>query len=295
MDVELLDPSGEADNAVRVGRGDADFCLSRAAGFLVAAAGSPEPLGARFVAVLVGRSPISAFVPAPSAVVGPAQLPGLRVGGAVWAMAEFLGAMSWLGLNPPVVVPMSRTSGGGLLQEACAMLAADDVDMVADFEDLLPRVRRHAGMDVRSVPLGAEVYSSGLVAADRIPDDLVDRVRTAVLAAMARQRGDPALGLAQLVARSPRVVPADAVEGWQLVEPRIFTGDRAGSMTGTGWATTVEYLSAAHGLDPVALDLVWRAVPAQPPSVSSGGGPARPGAPAAAAARTASASTISYA
>ncbi len=159
------------------------------------AAGS---VAARYVAVLVGRSPICAFVPASSAIERPDQLSGRRVGGAVWAMAEFVGAMSWLGLAPALVVPTSRTSGGGLLQEACAMLVGERVDMVADFEDLLPRARRHSGMDLRSVPLGAEVYSSGLVAGDEVPDELVGRVCAAVRAALERQRRDPALEMPEL-------------------------------------------------------------------------------------------------
>jgi ABC-type nitrate/sulfonate/bicarbonate transport system substrate-binding protein len=111
LEVELLDPSGEVDNCVRVARGEADFSLSRVAAFLTAA-----PVAARYVAVLVGRSPICAFVPASSAIQRPDQLSGRRVGGAVWAMSEFVGAMSWLGLPPASVIPMSRTSGGGLLQ-----------------------------------------------------------------------------------------------------------------------------------------------------------------------------------
>lgn len=264
MEVELLDPSGEVDNCVRVARGEADFSLSRVAAFLAAA-----PVAARYVSVLVRRSPICAFVPASSAIERPDQLSGRRVAGAVWAMAELTGAMSWLDLAPALVVPMSRTSGGGLLQEACAMLAADRVDMVADFEDLLPRARRHAAMDVRSVPLGADVYSSGLVAGDGVPDELVGRVCAAVVAAFDRQRRHPALGLPELLARCPRVVPADALEGWQLVEPRIFAGDRPGSMTAEGWAATLAY--AGSTLEPAT---VWRQAPVRvPASVTTGARP----------------------
>lgn len=244
---------------MRVARDEADFCLSRVAAYLAAA-----PVAARYVAVLVGRSPICAFVPTASPIQRPDQLSGRRVGGAVWAMAEFVGALSWLGLPPASVVPMSRTSGGGLLQEACAMLADDRVDMVVDFEDLLPRARRHAGMDLRSVPLGAEVYSSGLVAGDGVPDELVGQMSAAVLATLERQRRDPARGLPQLLARSPHVVPADAIEGWHLVEPRIFRRDRPGSMTAEGWAATLAY--AGSSVDPA---LVWRRSPAPPAAEAS--------------------------
>jgi hypothetical protein len=124
---------------------------------------------------------------------------------------------------------------------------------------MLPRARRHSGLDVRSVPLGLDVYSSGLVAADRLPAALVERVTGAVLATLECQRHDPDRGLAEVVARCPRVVSDDARQGWRLVEPRIFTGERPGSMTDDGWAATVAYVSRAHGLVPVAVERVRRA------------------------------------
>jgi hypothetical protein len=173
-------------------------------------------------------------------------------------MAEFLGAMAWLGLPPPLVVPMSRSFGGGLLQEACGMLSRGQVDMVADFEDLLPRVRRHAAMNVRAVPLGAEVYSSGLVARDNLSSELVDRMAEATVAALERQRRDSELGIREIVARCPRVVPDDAREGWQLVEPRIFADQQPGSMTAHAWAETIAYTCAAQGLIPVSPERVYR-------------------------------------
>lgn len=250
--------------------GDADFSLSRIAGHLVAVASSPEPLAARFAAVLVRRSPISAFVPAGAPARRPADLGGLRVAGAVWAMAEFVGGMAELGLTP-AVVPLSRTSGGGLLQEACALLGRGDVDMVADYEDLLPRVRRHTGMEVRSVPLGLDVYSSGLVAADRLSRELADRMVGAVVAALARQRHAPDLGLPELLTRSPRVVADDAREGWRLVEPRIFTGDRPGSMDPGRWEATVRHLARAHRLPAVPARQVYRQEH-QPASARGSGG-----------------------
>jgi ABC-type nitrate/sulfonate/bicarbonate transport system substrate-binding protein len=256
--VELLDPWGEVDNVRRVAGGDADFCLSRVAGYLVATA-KDSGLAARYAAILVRRSPIAAFVPASSDIVRPADLSGRRVGGATWAMAEFVGGMAWLGLEPPEIVPMSRSSGGGLLQEACGMLGRGALDAVADFEDLLPRARRHSGLDVRSVPLGLDVYSSGLVAGDHVPAALVARVTGAVLATLQRQRHDAERGVAEVVARVPRVVPDDAREGWRLVEPRIFTGEPPGSMSAGRWAATVAYLSPAHGLTPADPGRVYRA------------------------------------
>ena len=192
------------------------------------------------------RSPIGAFVPASSTAVRPGDLSGLRVAGAPWAMAEFVGGMTELEVDPPVVVPTSRSTGGGLLQEACAMLARGEIEAVADYEDLLPRARRHSGIGVRSVNLGLDVYSSGLVAADRLPTELVERVVGAVMATLERQRRHPERGVVEAVSRTPRVVPDDAREGWRLVEPRIFTGEPPGSMASERWASSVAYLAKAH-------------------------------------------------
>ena len=139
------------------------------------------------------------------------------------------------------------------------MLARQEVDAVADYEDLLPRARRHSGMEVRSVPLGLDVYSSGLVAADRLPQELVMTVTGAVLAALERQRREPERGLAEIVARSPRVIPDDARQGWRLVEPRIFTGEPPGSMAPGQWADTVSYLGHAHRLASVPVERMYRA------------------------------------
>ena len=109
------------------------------------------------------------------------------------------------------------------------------------------------------MPLGLDVYSSGLVAADRLPHELVARMTAAVVAALERQRHEPELGLPEVVARAPRVVPDDAREGWRLVEPRIFTGEAPGSMSPDRWALTVAYLSRAHGLAPVPAERMFRA------------------------------------
>ena len=140
------------------------------------------------------------------------------------------------------------------------MLARGEVDAVADYEDLLPRVRRHSGMNVRSVPLGLNLYSSGLVAADGLPTELVRRVVNAMLATLERQRLDPERGVAEVVTRSPRVVPEDAREGWRLVEPRIFTDEPPGSMSPDRWAASVAYLGRSHGVS-VPAERMYRAEP----------------------------------
>lgn len=74
----------------------------------------------------------------------------------------------------------------------------------------------------------------------------------AVLATLERQRDEPERGLTEVLARSPRVVPDDAREGWRLVEPRIFTGEEPGSMDPDRWGATVAYVRQAHHLGAAA-------------------------------------------
>jgi len=235
-----------------VAAGGADFCLTSVTHYLTARAQSGV-LPARFVSVVVRRSPMSAFVPADSALAVPADLAGRRLGAPEQSrlVKEFRAAMAALGLAQPELVPLDY----GL---APAAMARREVDMVCDFVDLLPRIRRQAGVAVRAVPLGLDVYSSGLVAADRLPDELVSRMRAAVSAALEAQRRDPEAGLDELARRYPDADPLEALEGWSLAEPNIFTGPAPGSADAGTWARTITHLAAAHGLPAPEPDTVFR-------------------------------------
>ena len=196
---------------------------------------------------------MAGIVAAHSALAAPADLAGARVGGPPdgGLMAEYRAGLATLGLAPPVVVPMEY-------ERAPAALGRGEVEVVADFADLVPRTRRQAGIPVRAVPLGLEVYASGLVAADRVPPDVVRRMRVAVAVALAHQREDPTAGVEQLRHRYPEVDPADAVEGWQLVERNIFTGADLCSMETVGWAATLRWTASAHGLPVPEPQTVYR-------------------------------------
>jgi NitT/TauT family transport system substrate-binding protein len=235
-----------------VAAGGADFCLTSVTHYLTARAQAGD-LAARFVSVVVRRSPMSGFVPADSPLTTPADLAGRRLGAPEQSrlVKEFRAGMEMLGLAPPQVVPLDY----GL---APAAMARGEVDMVCDFVDLLPRIRRQAGVAVRPVPLGLDVYSSGLVAADRIPDEVVTRLRSAVAAALEAQRDDPQAGLDELARRYPEADPLEAVEGWRLAVPNIFTGPvtplagplgpTPGSSDPDTWARTISHIAGAHGL-----------------------------------------------
>jgi hypothetical protein len=111
---------------------------------------------------------------------------------------------------------------------------------------------------VRPVPLNLDVYSSGLVAADRIPDEVVARLQSAVAAALEAQRLDPKAGLDELDRRYPDADPIEAVEGWELGAPNIFTGPTPGSSDPETWARTIAHIAGAHGLPAPDPDTVFR-------------------------------------
>lgn len=232
--------------------GRSDFCLTSVTHFLTARAAS-GPLGARFAAVVVQRSPMAGIVAARSGLSRPADLAGRRLGGPSGSnlVAEFQASLEHLGLARAVLVP---TDYG----DAPAALGRGEVDVVADFADLVPRTRRQAGLDVRAVPLPVDVYASGLVAGDHLEADVVARMAQALRAALEHQRADPGAGLAELRRRHPEADPGEALEGWALVEPNIFTGAEPGSMDPGRWAATVAFVSAAHGWTPVEPETVYR-------------------------------------
>ncbi|HEX2119463.1 MAG TPA: ABC transporter substrate-binding protein, partial [Acidimicrobiales bacterium] len=124
VDVEILDPSGGPDNVVRVGEGTSDFALTSVQHYLSARAAHGD-IPARFVAMVVQRSPIGALVPAGSERRRPADLAGCRVGGdpANAQVIEFLASLDHLGIERPEIVELSHA-------EARAALGRGEVDAI---------------------------------------------------------------------------------------------------------------------------------------------------------------------
>ena len=252
MKVDILDPAGGPENVKRVAAGGSDFCLTSVTHYLTARAEAGD-LPARFVSVVVRRSPIAALVPASSSLTTPADLGGRRLGAPPESrlVAELQAAMAALGLTPPELIALDYAV-------APAAMARGEVDMVCDFVDLLPRVRRQAGIAVRAVPLGIDVYASGLVAADRLPADVVARMQAAIAAALEQQREDPEAGLGELARRYPDADPLEALEGWSLAEPNIFAGPPPGSSDPATWARTIDHVARALGVAAPDPETVYR-------------------------------------
>ena len=253
VDVEILDPSGGPDNVVRVGRGESDFALTSVQHYLSARAEHGE-IAARFVAMVVQRSPIAALVPAGSKRRLPADLAGCRVGGdpANPQVSEFLATLDHLGVPRPTLVEMSTP-------EARMALGRGEVDAIVALVDALPSRRREAGIELRPVHVGRpDVYGSGVLAADWLPDDLVAQVRSAVVDALEAQRRAPESGLAEMADRYGEERSHDAPEGWRLLEQFVFTEVPTGSMDAERWRTTLQFLCAARGLPVPDPESVYR-------------------------------------
>ena len=154
-------------------------------------------------------------------------------------------ALAWLGLSPSERVPVDYG-------HAPAALGRAEVDAVPDYVDLVPRTRRQAGVEVRAVPFDLPLYSSGLVAADRLPADLVEQVGdavaavAAVAAALEPARHGPEAGMDALLRRYPDLDPSAVLEGWELAIPNIFTEAPVGSMDAATRASTLEFASGAQ-------------------------------------------------
>lgn len=259
--VDVLEPGrGRGpDNIIRVAEGGSDFCLTSVHHYLSAREQAGGDLAARFAAIVVRHSPLAAIVRLDSPITAASDLAGRRVTGSPDKphTAEFLATLRELGLGVPESVALDP-------EEARGALADGDVDALVEFVDALPRLQRLAGTALRAVPVGLPIYASGLVAADRLPDELVARMRAALVAALQAQRDDPERGLDALVQRFPEIRPDEARAGWRLMEPYVFSGGEPGAMDEATWHTTLTLLCAARGLEVPEPAKVYRQVPPSP-------------------------------
>ncbi|MGH7686162.1 MAG: ABC transporter substrate-binding protein [Candidatus Dormibacteria bacterium] len=251
LDVELLEPAPKVANIMRVADGGADFCLTSVAYFVKARAQRAD-LPARFAGVITQRSPMAAVVLEDSPIQGFDDLAPARVGGRGEGglLTEYLGALAHLGIATPEVVEVAY-------EDAPAALRDKAIDVMGDFVDLQPKLRHTAG-PIRALPFGIDVYASGLVAADRRPLELVVRVRAAVVEALAQHADAPERGVSALVERYPDANANDALEGWRLIAPLIFTERAVGSMTEEGWQRSLAYAAAVHGAPVPDAERVFR-------------------------------------
>ncbi|HET7489803.1 MAG TPA: ABC transporter substrate-binding protein [Acidimicrobiales bacterium] len=245
LDLEILDPLPPpwTANSVRVATGEADFAVTSVTCFLLARSAARREFPARFVAVLHQRSPLGAVVAEDSGVAEPADLAGQRLGrthSAGWMADEARHVVADHGMGPPVVVPVDPGQGPAALDRG-------DIDMMPAYLDAL-RGAASPGDGVRTVPLGGDTYASGLIANDRIPGDVVVRMRHALTDAFEAQRDDPDARVDDLCERFPGVHPHRARAVWEHLVPYVFTGRPVGGMSHRRWADTLSWARRVHGL-----------------------------------------------
>ena len=197
------------------------------------------PVPVRFISMLAERSPLAAMVRADSPFRTAADLAGKRVGVAKlgWLFDEYVAAMRLLDIERPERVQVSH--------DAAHRAHADRViDASSAWVDAVPIVRNRADTDIRAIPIGPDVYTTGVVAADRVPDETVARMAAAIGAAQNELRRDPKAGVDLLTTDYPDIHPADAVECWQLFEP--YAGP--GPMDADRWDRTLAHATFTHSL-----------------------------------------------
>lgn len=240
--------------------GDADFALTSAVHVLAAQTQAGGRLPVRFVATFHQHNPIVGVVREDSGRRSPEDLAGARAArwNIPWFADEYAGALRHMGLEAPVLVD---TPGG--LDEALGSGAVEVLPMWMD--DTTPAriqgmVLHHHGEEIptRAIALDIAVYSTGLIAADRVPLDVVTRMRDALTAGHELQREDPEPGLAGFRRHFPAVSEEHARVNWALYEPNAFDGGAPGSMNAGRWEDTIPYTAETHGLSLLAPEQIYR-------------------------------------
>jgi ABC-type nitrate/sulfonate/bicarbonate transport system substrate-binding protein len=265
LDVELLESAPGSQRVKLLAGGGGDFLLTATLYHLQAVV-EEGPLAVGACAVVHRRNPVAAIVPVDSPCLVPADLAGWRMGAPVgtqmgWLAVELQASLARLGIAPAAVVDMSY-------KEAYGALARGEIDLIANFADLLPIDQQRAGVPLRAVAVGPDVYTSSLLAADRVPDDIVERMTAAMAATFDRQRADPTRGVSELRAMYPDVDPVVAVDTWSGLESYAFPSPRgsAGVTDRAGWERAIAWAVQTHGLPEVGVDDVVR--PLTPAPVS---------------------------
>lgn len=184
----------------------------------------------------------------------PADLAGRRLARSAatgWLADELIACLAERGIAPPEIVPV----GYG---EPPRALGRGTVDMMATFLDTTTQQQPTSGVSTRAIHVGHDIYASGLVAADRVPGDVVGRMVLAVRAAFERQQREPQAGIDEFCRRFPATSPERARETWDLLAPFVFTGPPVGSMDDARWAETLAWLGGVHRFAVPSLSAVYR-------------------------------------
>ena len=235
-----------------IAAGDADFALSSVAYLLAAQTELGGALPVRFAAVAHQRNPIVGVVRADSDLEAPEDLPGRRAArwSIPWFTQEYAGALAHMGLGSPELVDLSEDLDGAL--------GRGEIDVIPTWMDMT-LYHRKANFPIRTIPLDIEVYTTGLVAADRVPLELVSRFRDAWVAGYELQLERPELGIAAFRRQYPDVSEEHIRANWAVFEPYAVDGVvTPGSMDSERWRETIDYTATTHGLSGFAGERLYR-------------------------------------
>ena len=258
LDVEFVPLVSPGDRSLRgyastlevLAAGGADFALSSVAYLLAGQTDAAGGLGCRFAAVFHQRNPIAGIVHEQSPLENADDLPGRKVAGrdGSWFVQEFAGALAHMRLGSPTITALTT--------DHHAALRRREVDVIAAWVDMTPGLKR--SLPIRAIPLDIEVYATGLVAADRLPLELVARMRDALTAGYELQREQPNLGITAFRRRFPDISEEHLHTGWGALVPYAFNGPPPGSMDASRWTHTIDYTAATHGLSVFTGERLYR-------------------------------------
>jgi len=234
-----------------VAAGEADFALTSVAYLLAAQTAAGGRLPVRFAAISHQRNPLCGVVREDSDLRRPEDLGGRRAArwGMPWFTQDYVGALDRMSIEMPVVVDRCEDLDGAL--------GRSEIDVMPTWIDMLFH-HRNAGFPIRAIPLDIDIYTTGLVAADRLAPELVSRVRDAFVAGYDLQRAQPDLGIAGFRRRFPTVSQEHIQASWSLFEPYAFDRVPPGTMDADRWEATISYTAKTHGLSVFPGDQVYR-------------------------------------
>ena len=243
--------------SVRVGcvaAGEADFGISTVPYLLAAQSEARGLMPVRCAAVFHQRSPLVGVVRADSGIWNLEDLPGRRTAGhsLPWFVHEYEAALELQGAGSALIL------GRPERWYAAAALGSREIEVVPTWVDTMPLVRRHAGCQVRAVSVGLDIYATALLAADRLPSEVVRRFRDALSDGFALQSSDPEIGVEAYSSRFPDIPLDDVRDAWLAFKPYGIGDGPPCSMDEGRWDLTAKHTAFAHGLPAVRPDRLYR-------------------------------------
>lgn len=272
LEVELVGPTAPRDMTLQglsvrvnaVDAGEVDFAVTGVAYLLAAQAEAGGALGARFVTTLHQRSPIAGVVPGNSDVVEPQDLAGRPTAGhgLSWMVDEYQAALRHNGLEPGPLVDVSHGA------YAARSLARGEAEVTPAWVDTIPSIQQSGEAVFRTVPLDVGVYASGLVAAARVPPEVVAKMTAALADGVALQHRDPQPGIELYHRHYPKASTDYLHLAWSMFAPNGPT-PAAASMTEDRWEASITFYAGAYALPVFDLEDICRPGLVRAPAQSS--------------------------